>query len=65
MGSVGKPPFRRHSPSHAMLMGRHFLRVPPELCCRRREAALLDEEGPVELTPGEDPGATLLQGFFW
>ena len=29
MGRVRKPPIRRHSPSHAMLMGRHFLQVPP------------------------------------
>ena len=31
MGRVRKPPFRRHSPSHTMLIGRHFLWVPPEL----------------------------------
>ena len=61
MGRVRKPPFRRHSPSHTMLMGRHFLRVPPEPRCERREAALPDEVGPVKLTPSEDSGVTLLQ----
>ena len=29
MGRVRKPPLRRHSLSHTMLMRRHFLRVPP------------------------------------
>ena len=64
MRRVRKPPIRRHSPSHTMLMGRHFLQVPPELRRERREATLPDEEGSVELTPGEDSGATLLQGLF-
>ena len=53
-----------HSPSHTMVTGRHFLQVPPELPRRRREAALSDEEGPVELTTSEDSTATLLPGFF-
>ena len=38
MVRVRKPPFRRHSPSHTMVTGRHFLWVPPELPGRRREA---------------------------
>ena len=64
MGRVRKPPFRRHSPSHTMVTGRHFLRVPPELPGRRREATQLDEEGPVEPTTSEDSRVTLLRGFF-
>ena len=64
MRRVRKPPIRRHSPSHTMLMGRHFLWVPPELHRERREATLPDKEGSVELTPGDDSRATLLQGFF-
>ena len=56
-------PLRRHYPSHTMLMRRHFLRVPPTPRCERREATQPDEEGSVELTPGEDSKATLLQGF--
>ena len=64
MVRVRKPPSRRHSPSHTMVTGRHFLWVPPELPGRRREAALPDVEGPVELTTSEDSRATLLQGFF-
>ena len=63
MGRVRKPPFRRHSPSHTTLMRRHFLWVPPRPCCERREATQPDKEGSVELTPGEDSGATLLHGF--
>ena len=64
MGRVRKPPIRRHSPSHATLMGRHLLWVPPKPHCERREATRPDEEGSIELTPGEDSGVTLLQGFF-
>ena len=63
MGRVRKPPFRRHSPSHTMLNGRHVLWVPPVLHRGRRGAALPDEEGPIELTTSEDSGVTLLQGF--
>ena len=40
------------------------MQVPPELPGKRRKAALLDEEGPIEPTASEDSGATLLQGFF-
>ena len=61
---VRKPPIRRRSPSNSVVTGRHFLRVPPELLGRRREAAVLDEEGPVEPTTSEDSGVTLPQGFF-
>ena len=57
------PPLRRHSPSHTTLMRRHFLQVPPRPRCERRETTRPDEEGSVKLTPGEDSGATLLQGF--
>ena len=45
MGKVRKPPFRRHSPSHTIVTGRHFLWVPPQLPGRRREAARPDKEG--------------------
>ena len=64
MVRVRKPPIRRHSPSNSVVTGRHFLQVPPELLGRRREAAILDEEGPIEPTTSEDSGVTLLQGFF-
>ena len=50
--------------SHTMVTGRHSLRVPPQLPGRRREAARLDEEGPIEPTTREDSGVTLLRGFF-
>ena len=61
---VRKPPIRRHSPSNFVVTGRHFSRVPPELLGRRREAAVPDEEGPVEPTTSEDSRVTLLRGFF-
>ena len=64
MGRVRKPPFRRHSPSHTIVTGRHSLRVPPQLPGRRREATQPDEEGPIEPTTREDSRVTLLQGFF-
>ena len=60
MGRVMKPPTRRHSPSHTILIGRHLLWVPPELPCGRREATRPDEEGPVKPTTREDSRATLL-----
>ena len=60
MARVRKPPIRRHSPSNSVVTGRHFLWVPPELLGRRREATILDEEGPVELTTSEDSKVTLL-----
>ena len=64
LARVRKPLIRRHSSSNSMVTGRHFLRVPPELLGRRREATISDEEGPVELTTSEDSRVTLLQGFF-
>ena len=63
-GRVRKPPIRRHSPSSFVVTGRHFSWVPPELLRRRREAAVPDEEGPIEPTTSEDSGMTLLQGLF-
>ena len=64
MARVRKPPIKRHFPSNSVVTGRHFLRVPPELLGRRREAAVPDGEGPVEPTTSEDSGVTLLRGFF-
>ena len=64
MGRVRKPPCRRHSPSHTIVTGRHFLWVPPQLPGRRREATRPEEEGPIEPTTREDSGVTLLRGFF-
>ena len=42
------------------MTGRHFLWLPPGLLGRRKEAAILDEEGRVEPTTSEDSGATPL-----
>ena len=60
MVRVRKPLIRRHLPSNFVVTGRHFSWVPPELLGRRREATVLDEEGPIELTTSEDCGVTLL-----
>ena len=65
MVRVRKPSFRRPSPHWFHDDCEAPPRLPPGCLQRRNEAIVLDEEGHVEPTMGEDSRVTLLRGALY